>query len=86
MTTIKEKIDRYIRIFGLILAASYMLLMTYTFYLAYFSPHHEMILSVDVVGEADPEFVMLFVLVPLVMYTCFYYLKKEIEYIKGGKF
>lgn len=78
----KEKIDRYIRILGLILAASYMMLMTYTFYRAYFSPHHEMILSVDVVGEADPEFVLLFVVVPVVLYSCFYYLKKEIMCLK----
>jgi hypothetical protein len=81
--SMKEKIDTYLRILGLILAGSYMGLMTYTFYRAYFSPNHEMILSVDVVGEADPEFVLLFVLVPLVGYTCIYYLFKEIKGLKA---
>lgn len=80
--SMKEKIDTYLRMLGLILAGSYMGLMTYTFYRAYFSPNHEMILSVDVVGEADPEFVMLFVLVPIVIYTCGYYFLKEFNEIK----
>lgn len=80
--SIKEKIDTYIRMLGLILATSYVGLMTYTFYRAYFSPNHQMMLSVDVVGEANPEFVLLFVVVPVVVYSCMYYLIKEFNTIK----
>jgi len=66
---LSEKIRTLIMIYGLIMAVFYICLMAYTWMRAYFAPNHMMILSVNFVGEASPEFVLLFLEVPVIVYT-----------------
>lgn len=68
--TLKEKIHGYILLYGLFMSGLYVVLMAYTFMRAFFTPQKAIILTIDKVGEANPEFVLLFVVVPVVLYTC----------------
>lgn len=65
----KEKINAYILLYGLFMSVLYVVLMAYTFMRAFFTPQKAIILTIDRVGEANPEFVLLFVVVPVVIYT-----------------
>jgi hypothetical protein len=73
MTRLSEKIRAAIMLYGIIMSAFYILLMGYTWMRAYFSTYngipHTMLFSVNFVGEANPEFVLLFIAVPVVIYT-----------------
>lgn len=56
-------------LYGLVMSVLYVLLMAYTFMRAFFAPQKAIILTVNTVGEAAPEFVLLFLVVPAVVYT-----------------
>jgi hypothetical protein len=73
MVAVSQKIRAAIMLYGLGMSALYILLMAYTWMRAYFSSYngipHTMLFTVNLVGEADPEFVLLFLVVPVVLYT-----------------
>lgn len=70
-----NRIDRIIKMYGCIISFLFVCLMTKTFMMAFFSPKKEILVTINTVGEANPEFVMLFLVVPIVAYTCWSYLK-----------
>jgi hypothetical protein len=75
----QHKIEKYIKVYGLIMYPLYMFLMAYTWMRAYFSNYngipHTMLFSVDFVGEASIEFVLLFILLPVSVWVSFVFLK-----------
>jgi len=83
---VSQKIRAAIMLYGSMMSMLYILLMAYTWMRAYFSPNHTMLFTVNLVGEADPEFVLLFFAVPVVLYTSFEHMKQIYrENFVGGR-
>lgn len=79
-----KKIHNVILGYGLIMSMLYVGLMAYTFMRAYFNPNKAILLTVDRVGEANPEFVLLFLAVPVVVYTGCYYLNRMVKDMRSN--
>jgi hypothetical protein len=69
--SIRDKIHAGILIYGLVMSVLWVGLMAYTFMRVFFNPQKAIVLTVNTVGEANPEFVLLFVAVPVVIYTAY---------------
>lgn len=80
-----RKIHRVILGWGLFLSALLVGLMAYTFMRAYFNPNKQILLTIDRVGEANVEFVLLFLIVPTVAYTATYYILKMVAEMKAER-
>lgn len=67
----REKIHGGILLYGVIMSVLWVGLMAYTFMRAFFNPQKAIILTVNTVGEANPEFVLLIVTFPVIVYTAY---------------
>jgi len=78
-----ERDKNYLAIMGLISLAWYSIVMTYTFLVAYLHPNYQARVLVNYYGEANFEFVLLFITIPLGFWAIYHsckhmFVKKEI--------
>ena len=67
-----ERDKNYLAIAGLVSLAWYSIVLTYTFLVAYFQPNYQARVLVNYYGEANVEFILLLVTVPLGLWAVYY--------------